>query len=260
MEGVAGPDPAECEREGRRRFYVALAGIFGLFLCPFISFWVALRQPKGDPSPWRRRLFALAIIDVVVGMCLLGQPKAVAGSSTRSHARMGVALSASEPGDGVVVERVTDGSPAAKAGVHAGDKITAVDGTPVRSDDSLREEIGETLPGTARVLRVARGASELDIPVVPVAPGPEPLFAPTRGPSQPWSTRSILREAAGYLAALATRSRYTCAARVATPRGDFEAHPRRDRRPGPLGAHAISVCRDQPAASSACRWAGLSSR
>jgi S1-C subfamily serine protease len=50
---------------------------------------------------------------------------------------IGVQVSALSAGNGATVEDVTGGSPAAKAGIKAGDTITAIDGSPVTSSDAL---------------------------------------------------------------------------------------------------------------------------
>ena len=62
------------------------------------------------------------------------------GSSTvhiGPRGMIGVQVSALSTGNGATVEDVTGGSPAAKAGIKAGDTITAIDGSPVTSSESL---------------------------------------------------------------------------------------------------------------------------
>ena len=50
---------------------------------------------------------------------------------------IGVQVSAVSTSNGATVEAVTSGSPAARAGIKAGDVITAIDGSPVSSSDAL---------------------------------------------------------------------------------------------------------------------------
>jgi S1-C subfamily serine protease len=50
---------------------------------------------------------------------------------------IGVQVSALSTGGGATVEAVTSGSPAQHAGIRAGDTITAIDGHPVTTSDSL---------------------------------------------------------------------------------------------------------------------------
>ena len=62
------------------------------------------------------------------------------GSSTvhiGTRGMIGVQVSALSTGGGATVEAVTSGSPAQRAGIRAGDTITAIDGQPVTSSDSL---------------------------------------------------------------------------------------------------------------------------
>jgi len=62
------------------------------------------------------------------------------GSSTvhiGPRGMIGVQVSALSTGGGAMVESVTSGSPADRAGIEAGDTITAVDGRPVTTADSL---------------------------------------------------------------------------------------------------------------------------
>ena len=51
-------------------------------------------------------------------------------------------------GDGVVLMRVEEGSPAARAGLLSGDRITAVNDNPIRDNDDLYLQIGLCLAGS----------------------------------------------------------------------------------------------------------------
>ena len=57
---------------------------------------------------------------------------------------------------GVLVASVENGSPAEKAGLSAGDIITAVNGTEVKTDDALRKKIAMIKPGSQVQLDVVR--------------------------------------------------------------------------------------------------------
>jgi putative serine protease PepD len=63
------------------------------------------------------------------------------------HAYLGVRLQEATDGSGVQVASVSDGSPAAKAGLEAGDVITAFDGETVESADALTAAVATKSPG-----------------------------------------------------------------------------------------------------------------
>ncbi len=66
---------------------------------------------------------------------------------------------------GSIVVDVTDGSPAAHAGLRPGDIITSF-GTKFAADSrALMRDIGETIPGTTVNLVVVRGGTEQTVPV-----------------------------------------------------------------------------------------------
>jgi serine protease Do len=66
---------------------------------------------------------------------------------------------------GALVNSVEADSPAAKAGLQAGDIILAVDGKPVDSSSELPRMIGETKPGTPVNLKVWRKGANRDLRV-----------------------------------------------------------------------------------------------
>jgi serine protease Do len=63
--------------------------------------------------------------------------------------------------DGVLVTSVEADSPAARAGVKAGDVITALDGTPIRDADDLRRRVARLESGAEFALAVVRDRKEL---------------------------------------------------------------------------------------------------
>src|SRR6516164_4927332 len=66
---------------------------------------------------------------------------------------------------------VIDGTPAQQAGLRAGDEIIAPDGTAFEPIGSFRGKVGKSV-----VLEVRRGASMLQIPVMPVELEPTKMF------------------------------------------------------------------------------------
>jgi serine protease Do len=61
---------------------------------------------------------------------------------------------------GVVVNAVTNGSPAAEAGLAPGDVITAVDGQRIRTPGELIATVGERAPGSAVEITALRRGDE----------------------------------------------------------------------------------------------------
>ncbi len=66
---------------------------------------------------------------------------------------------------GVVVDSVSPGLPAAKAGIREGDVITEIDGTPVTNSFVLLDIIGNTAVGKTIRIKVNREGREMTIPV-----------------------------------------------------------------------------------------------
>jgi serine protease Do len=73
---------------------------------------------------------------------------------------------------GAVVERVRGESPAAKAGVQAGDVIVTYDGESVRSARQFARLIDETPENKAVSLTVTRSGKRMDLSVTPQAANP----------------------------------------------------------------------------------------
>jgi S1-C subfamily serine protease len=105
--------------------------------------------------------------NVIVGF---DQPRLekLLGSSGASP-RFGAAVAA-RPG-GLLVGNVHPGTPAARAGVRAGDLIVSVNATPVHSTDDLPRRLAEAARLSPRVpLRVLRDGKEVDLLAEPPAP------------------------------------------------------------------------------------------
>lgn len=64
-----------------------------------------------------------------------------------------------------MIAGVEPGSPAQRAGLAAGDVVTAVDGSPVHSAAGLRNRIGLTPAGTSVTLTVQRSDGLRDVSV-----------------------------------------------------------------------------------------------
>jgi serine protease Do len=69
---------------------------------------------------------------------------------------------------GVLVNGVDRGSPAASAGIRAGDVIEAVDGQPVESAEEYRFRVRDLTLGTAAHMQIVRSGAKLAVPVTAV--------------------------------------------------------------------------------------------
>jgi Do/DeqQ family serine protease len=76
---------------------------------------------------------------------------------------------------GVLVNRVTVNSPAARAGVLTGDVIFAVDGKEVNDEEALRFRVGTKAPGATAILTVIRDGKVQNKTVTLQAPAEVPL-------------------------------------------------------------------------------------
>ena len=72
---------------------------------------------------------------------------------------------------GVYVESVREGSPAAKAGIQAGDIVIDFDGERVRSASHFTRLVQESVPNRQVAAVVVRGTSKQTLNVVPEASG-----------------------------------------------------------------------------------------
>jgi S1-C subfamily serine protease len=81
------------------------------------------------------------------------------------RAYLGVATTDAPNRDGAVVDQVTSGGPASSSDLRPGDKITALDGKPVRSPSDLGQVVLSKKPGETTKLTVARGGDTHTIEV-----------------------------------------------------------------------------------------------
>ncbi|MCU0707119.1 MAG: Do family serine endopeptidase [Pirellula sp.] len=89
-------------------------------------------------------------------------------------------LSLPENQKGALVEQVTKGMPAEKAGIRVGDVIVAIDGVAITSDSAMRRAIGETKPGVTVAMKILREGKTMEIPVTVAALDEQALVASER--------------------------------------------------------------------------------
>ena len=92
--------------------------------------------------------------------------KALIEDGSVEHAYLGVATDASKDGEGAAIAEVRPGTPAAKAGLRAGDVVTKLDGEAITTSDQLRSLVSAHRPGDELELTVKRGDSTLTLDVV----------------------------------------------------------------------------------------------
>jgi putative serine protease PepD len=86
----------------------------------------------------------------------------IAGKSVE-YPYLGISVGSSASRDGAKVGTVTPGSPAATAGLRAGDVVTAVDGTTIANADQLTNLISQHQPGDKIHLTIERNGSSVTL-------------------------------------------------------------------------------------------------
>lgn len=103
---------------------------------------------------------------------------AVPAGAVPGNGWLGIVVAESRtPGRWVVAE-VTPGSPAAEAGIHAGDDVRAINGTLLRNADDVSQSLTAIAPGQAVSVAIARDESVADVRMTAV---PRPVPAAGRG-------------------------------------------------------------------------------
>jgi serine protease Do len=141
---------------------VALAGVGGMF---------ALAPELHGQSKAKQKALILAGQDHNMALATL----------VGNEARIGVRVRDVEPSDvtrqklagqaGAVIEQVDSETPAARAGLKAGDVVVGFDGERVRSARQLDRLVGETPAGRSVKMSIVRDAAKLDVDVTPEAGG-----------------------------------------------------------------------------------------
>jgi putative serine protease PepD len=94
------------------------------------------------------------------------------------HGYLGVSTTDAPDAEGVLLQSVGSGTPAAAAGLQAGDVLVAFNGSPLHGSADLIDEIATEVPGDRVTLKVRRGSQTL---TVHVTLGTQPSQAPTGG-------------------------------------------------------------------------------
>ena len=134
----------------------------------------------------------LAAVALVAGVVVALAPSAVAQQGRYSPflitegrgSSIGVAVRDSDTDEagkagtnGVVVQEVREGTPAARAGVRTGDLIVDFDGERARSASQLTRVVRETAPGRAVKMTIVRDGSRQTLDITPEARGADNIMS-----------------------------------------------------------------------------------
>ncbi len=114
---------------------------------------------EGDGRPTPGNMFVpTSLLPPILGeMLALGHA---------GHAKPWLGITSREGPEGVVLGGVTDGGPAAQAGLRPGDRVVAVGDAPVGNLESLYRSVWQLGdPGVVVPLKVARGDRQIDVEV-----------------------------------------------------------------------------------------------
>jgi aminopeptidase YwaD len=93
----------------------------------------------------------------------------MSGGRTGFNVSLGTIPSYAESNDGLILDGVRDDSPAAKAGIKAGDKIISLAGKEIRNVSDYTVVLGELKAGTEYEIIVIRGNEKLSLKIIPAA-------------------------------------------------------------------------------------------
>ncbi len=191
----------------RLYFHLALATIFLPCVGTLVSWLLVLLnvlRVTADPehAKWARRLQQLVIVDVLVIVAFMMGMRAHSSklsAPAETHASIGVLLDELSGSGSLSIRELVPDMPAEKAGLQAGDRIVAVDGTPVLDREVTLKDMSEGRPGIARTFTIERGGSRRDVAIVPRTIDLRRLELWTVWSVQPWTAWHFAVEALDYL-------------------------------------------------------------
>lgn len=103
-------------------------------------------------------------ISVEEALPIVAELRQIAAGGSRNEGYLGVGLDErTDGGRGALISEVADGSPAADAGLEAGDVVVATDGTPVDGQAAFIAAIRDKSPGDAIDIVVLRGGTRVTL-------------------------------------------------------------------------------------------------
>jgi hypothetical protein len=151
---------------------------------PVLFFWTGTHEDYHKPSDTADRInyegqlrIVLFVRDIVRSLdasdarptYTLAKSDAVAGRSTGFRVSLGTIPNYAEGGDGLKLDAVREDSPAAKAGLMAGDVIVRLAGRDVRNLYDYTYALGEMRVGVEYEVEVLRGGERLKLKLTPAA-------------------------------------------------------------------------------------------
>ncbi|MCA1567014.1 MAG: M20/M25/M40 family metallo-hydrolase [Acidobacteria bacterium] len=151
---------------------------------PVLFFWTGTHEDYHKPSDTADRInyegqlrIVSFVRDIVSSLdasdarptYTLAKSDAAAGRSTGFRVYLGTIPNYAESGDGLKLDAVREDSPAAKAGLSAGDVIVRLAGRDVRNVYDYTYALGEMRAGVEYEVEVVRGGERLKLKLTPVA-------------------------------------------------------------------------------------------
>ena len=96
---------------------------------------------------------------IPINQARLTAEQIIAGGDA-SYPIIGATLDVGDPNEGAVIASVVPGGPADEIGLQSGDRVVAIDGTPVRGADELIVAIRTRQPGDTVELTIIRNGDE----------------------------------------------------------------------------------------------------
>lgn len=118
-----------------------------------------------------RTTLAVLFLLILTAACAGDGPKAVHEATYDSAVSGTIGIVVANQGSGVVITAVRAGSPAARADVRTGDRISSCNGEPVTDEREFETRVLDSRPGSLIELEIVRGTQSrrISLPVDEIA-------------------------------------------------------------------------------------------